>query len=124
MDNGQVGQMDFRLYNGGAHDLSVRFARVIKLENPLLGLKSGAPNSSRYTQLFPNPVSDILRVKAAGDGPMQISLLDVYGRTLSTWDVNNELWETDMSALIPGVYWLLVSSEKEGWTEWHRLVKH
>ena len=29
-DNSQKGNMDFRLYNGGTHDLTVGFVRVIK----------------------------------------------------------------------------------------------
>lgn len=32
-DNSQLGNMDFRLYNGGSNDLTVRFVRLIKLEN-------------------------------------------------------------------------------------------
>jgi len=32
--NGQTGENDFRLYNGGEHDLIVRFVRVVKTVDP------------------------------------------------------------------------------------------
>jgi hypothetical protein len=41
--NRQNGQMDFRLYNGGSSDISVRFVRVIKLDPPQPIARSPAP---------------------------------------------------------------------------------
>jgi len=54
-------------------------------------------------QLYPNPVSDILRIQA-GVQIKTISLSDIQGRLLVTVNVNRENYELDMSRFNSGTY--------------------
>jgi len=60
-------------------------------------------------QLFPNPVNDILKIKATYIIKL-ISLYDSYGRLLETININSEVYDLNMNQYLKGFYILRIIS--------------
>lgn len=61
-------------------------------------------------QLFPNPVNDIVKIKA----PFiirSISIFDIYGHLLENMSINSEAYELDMKQYIKGLYILKINTQ-------------
>jgi len=58
----QAGGMDFRIYNGGTNDISVRFVRVVKTENPTTYKKN--IDKIFPISIYPNPSNSILNIES------------------------------------------------------------
>jgi len=66
-------------------------------------------NTENDLQIYPNPVSDILRIKA-GFEIVSISLFDIYGHLLTTKNVRGESFEFDTEHLSKGLYLIRVET--------------
>jgi hypothetical protein len=66
-------------------------------------------NAENDLQIYPNPVSDILKIKA-GFEIVSISLFDIYGHLLTTRNVRGESFEFDTEHLSKGLYIIRVET--------------
>jgi hypothetical protein len=67
---------------------------------------------SRVLKIYPNPASDILRIKADAE-IKSISMFDIQGRLLETVNVNSESFEFDIRHFAKGTYIVsIITSEK------------
>lgn len=72
-------------------------------------------NEQATERIFPNPVSDILFVETAtGQGPVEISILDLSGRIIATkiFSAHTQKLEVDFSSFKSGSY--IVRTKKSG----------
>ena len=54
--------------------------------------------------MFPNPVSDVLRVQIQTEGAGELTLIDMNGRQILAKTVRNEMTDLDLSELPAGTY--------------------
>lgn len=82
---------------------------------------SDKPLSSEITlQVYPNPVHDILRIRAQAD-IKSISLSDLQGRLLLSENVNSEAYTLDMSRFSSGTYIVKILTGNQTYTR--KIVK-
>jgi len=69
-------------------------------------------NLAGLAHIFPNPVTDVLRIEPDQDlGPVFLSVYDIYGRLLlNAKPVLNTSYSMDLSQLTSGVYFLTIQS--------------
>ena len=80
---------------------------------------TGVPgNHSTKIQVFPNPTSGLLNIKLAVGSHAKISLSDQLGRLQLNREVytHAEILSLDLSALIPGLYFLHITEDKKNFT--------
>ncbi len=87
------------------------------------GLQVGA-DTRNGTQVFPNPVSDVVQLRQTAEGFHRLLLTDVSGRVLAQQQFTDRIYEhqLDMSQLQEGLYFLTIESEASG-IETFKLVK-
>jgi hypothetical protein len=97
--------MDFRIYNGGSNDLTVRFVRVIKNNNLILGATENSSNDEFDITIYPNPATTILTIHSqkAFD---RISITNILGQTVLKSTGKEQ--SIDISLLENGVYFVMV----------------
>lgn len=105
--NGQTGENDFRLFNGGNHDLTVRFVRIIKIKDP--GIISSATEVPAKSDLFvyPNPTRNQMTVEFPMKTSKQsVTIYDISGRVVMTQNIRPGMHsvQLDVSGLPPGVF--------------------
>ena len=71
--------------------------------------------------LYPNPVTDVLKIKSASTGFGRIEVFNIAGVLVSTGDVLGGYQEIDVSALSQGIYTLRMSIDNK--VETYRFVK-
>lgn len=78
-------------------------------------------------QIFPNPVSAILKVNLASDlkGKVDLSLIDVHGNFLYQMKEHQEgsSIELDMSRLPQGIYWFSVRQKETTYQQVYKVIK-
>lgn len=62
--------------------------------------------------IYPNPTSDVLNVKVAGEGSIDIFLYDNLGRLLNVYDRMNPISSIDLRKLASGIYHVELFTEK------------
>ncbi len=96
--NRQNGNMDFRIFNGGVNDLSVRFVRLIKMNNPVTSTNE-VPSAQEKVKVFPNPANSVLNF--VSDVPIKmVTVFDKNGRLLFHTNKN----QVSISDLSPGLH--------------------
>ena len=91
------------------------FQRVISSTNNTAKLNS--------IKIYPNPISDVIRISGLYGQGENISVFDGEGKTLTSIKNNKSLEiEVDLSALIAGMYYVTVQSS-DGQIDTHRIVK-
>ncbi len=99
-------------------DLSDNFVPVVREADGEACQITNTVNFSEETELivFPNPVSDILRIqwtRTSGNERLEAFVTDVQGRTLLQRRLNaSENIDLDLSSLAPGLYIINVRSNK------------
>jgi len=66
-------------------------------------------------QLYPNPVSDILRIKADSEIGL-LSVSDIHGRLLVSMYINHKSYELDMSRFTRGTYIIRIITADKAYT--------
>lgn len=57
--------------------------------------------------IYPNPVNDIMKVQGIPEGKYQLNVIDLYGRTAYTRNIEiHDIFETSLSAIPAGLYTL------------------
>jgi hypothetical protein len=115
--NTQTSGNDFRLYNGGSSDLTVRFVRIIKLKQP-------NPLTSTYTidsdqsalVIYPNPNrGDFVEIRT-NSFIQEVRIIDSFGKIVEKLQANRIPLESYQS----GIYFIsVVTNEK---TYMHKLI--
>jgi hypothetical protein len=101
--NRQNGGMDFRIYNGGKNDMSVRFVRLIKT-NPPNSASNSVEDCLNEIRIFPNPSTSVLRVKT--DTQLkEITIFDASGKLVLKKNIGYST--LDISTLANGVYFIM-----------------
>jgi Secretion system C-terminal sorting domain len=102
--NRQNGGMDFRIYNGGTNDITVRFVRVIKNINPILSTNNYEFEMPTIS-LFPNPTNNMLSIET-DQLFNKIIITNLVGQKIFEKSYNFETQGTqiDLSDLENGVY--------------------
>lgn len=97
--NRQSGNMDFRIYNGGTNDISVRFVRIIKLKN------STTINTDTINKIkiYPNPTFTNLNIET-NSALYEIIITDVLGKRM--FKSNSNLRTINISRFSSGVYFI------------------
>lgn len=112
--NRQNGGMDFRLYTGGSHDLTVRFVRVIKNNDPLLAVTQSAPVNDFGVSIYPNPATSTLSINSST--PIDaIRITTMLGQTVLESTVTG--LPLDISTLDSGMYFVTVFSDRKSVTK-------
>jgi hypothetical protein len=117
----QTNDMDFRIYNGGNNDITVRFVRVVKTINPaLVGIKENIDELKNNLKLFPNPTKDILNFDS--DVTLsEITITDIYGKQILKQNVNVNF--IDVSKLTNGLYFISFKLDKSSLTATKKFIK-
>lgn len=116
--NRQNQGMDFRIYNGGTNDITVRFTRIIKLQNP--SLTTSEFNKNKKIIIYPNPVSTILNVDSE-DEIKTIEIKDILGQIVFTSQNQNK--KVDCSSLQNGIYFISITTKKDNTISTFKLLK-
>jgi len=73
-----------------------------------------ATKRRKITEVYPNPVVDVLNVKSAESLlDVRYALADISGKTFRTGVFNANIGEVDCEGLSPGVYFLMLRDSKE-----------
>jgi hypothetical protein len=99
--NRQNGGMDFRIYNGGNSDISVRFVRVIKV-NSLTNLVEPDKKAQNDIKIYPNPANNILNIESDLIFSA-ISITDVFGKLI--FETTN-IKTVNISGFPKGIYFI------------------
>jgi len=80
-------------------------------------------NNNELIQLYPNPVTDILRLEYSGvlQGKVAVEIIDLSGRKVRTITLDTQVTSIDMSSLINGVYILKISAN--GYCQVQKIIK-
>ena len=106
-NNRQNGGMDFRIYNGGTNDLAARFVRIIKNNNPSLGISENIELPSKI-KIFPNPVNSTFKIETELK-ISELTIFDIIGKEVLNFSkINNFI---DISKLSNGIYILNFKTE-------------
>lgn len=113
--NRQNGGMDFRLFNGGTNDLSVRFVRVVKPVIPA-ALGTRPRQQDPAVRVYPNPAAASLTIDTK-QGLESITVMDVLGRAVLRFNGNQR--QLDISGLPAGLYFVRFreSGGRATWTQ-------
>jgi hypothetical protein len=97
----QAGGMDFRIYNGGTNDISVRFVRVIKTVNPTTGISNIEKISP--ISIYPNPSNSILNIESIT--PIaEVIITNTFGQIV--YKNSSDTKNINISDLTNGVYFI------------------
>jgi hypothetical protein len=100
----QNGNMDFRIYNGGSNDVTVRFVRVVKNNNPALSINEEKINTKENPiTIYPNPTNSILYISTDIKYD-EVIVSNIAGQNLLKF--NNKVSTLDISKLKQGLYYL------------------
>lgn len=66
--------------------------------------------SLKEVRVFPNPVTKTLSIRAGNYQNSQISVINIFGKTMLSHKVQSELTELDLTELKPGMYTVIVES--------------
>jgi Secretion system C-terminal sorting domain len=103
--NRQTGGMDFRIYNGGNSDITVRFVRVIKINDPILGAAENRDTVEFEITIFPNPANTLLNINS--QKPIdKIVITNTLGQTIFKSAGKEQL--IDVSSFANGIYFVTV----------------
>ena len=93
----------------------------VKSGDPVL---SEVPEPSPALMLFPNPVTDKLRIEyaKAGNKPNRFYIIDLLGRDIGSYLLTGPQSEIDIRVLPPGVYF--IRTEADGQVAVGRFVKN
>ncbi len=105
-DNAQNGGMDFRLFNGGNNDLSVRLVRVIKLTDPTL-VSVNEPFEPTKISLYPNPAKDWLQISGL-PVEAELQIIDINGRMIETQIISQNRIDVPIHHLSAGIYFIKI----------------
>lgn len=64
------------------------------------------------TKIYPVPTSDFITVESEKYDIESISFMDIYGKTISTYDVENPINTIDISNFADGIYFISIKSDK------------
>lgn len=108
--NGQVGGNDFRIYNGGVHDITVRFVRVIKLKQPnAVTSTNSLPSEQQIVSIYPNPANGGI-VEIQINAPINdVSIIDYSGRLIQKYKSTTQI---PVDNYPEGVYYLYIVTTK------------
>lgn len=106
-NNSLPGNMDFRLYNGGSNDLTVRFVRVIKLQDPLLSSISQPEAPALKISISPNPVKDWIHLKGT-TSTCHVAIITPSGKVIARFPDHIIGAAIDVSHLPSGTYFLQI----------------
>jgi hypothetical protein len=104
-DNSQDENMDFRIYNGGIDDITLRFVRVIKLDNPLSNV-SGDLEEQRL-RIYPNPSQSRVNIDTPNHAS-RVEIADITGRKVFSGAFYQKKFTIDMSDFNSGVYFIRI----------------
>jgi hypothetical protein len=107
----------------------VRTAIQDRIENVCFGVSGVHEDAgNQMVMLYPNPVSGLLTVVANPglEGPMEMVLLDAFGRRVGAWtyfekNSSDQAMVLDLTGFPAGVYWLRMA--QPGRASAHKLVK-
>ncbi len=71
--------------------------------------------------LFPNPVGNTLYIRmneTTPSFPVKIQVIHLTGQVILEQDLRNSTEEVNVSTLLPGIYLLQITFEKEVWNKW------
>lgn len=76
-------------------------------------------------EVFPNPTTAVVQVKLHDISleNIVIALHDVAGRSIATSKPGADLWQTDLSAVATGCYWLTVTDTKTQQSNLFKILK-
>ncbi len=97
--NRQNGGMDFRIYNGGNNDITVRFVRVIKVDSSLVTQTNELDDIS--INIYPNPAHTILNINSENVFD-KIVIANVFGQIV--FETTSTDQSINVSTLPNGVY--------------------
>lgn len=80
--------------------------------------------SSTLLRLYPNPVSDKLKITIPGFSKGTLQVIDVLGRKVISTEVNGEEFEQNVADLKTGVYIILIKSENGQTFNKEFMVRH
>lgn len=114
----QNNQVDLSAYNGMS-DVIVRFELVSAYGNNMFldninvdALSSVTENQAVAFAVYPNPASNNFTVKLDESSEASITMIDVQGKVVATQNVAGQSsTQVDVTALAPGIYTVLVSTE-------------
>lgn len=72
---------------------------------------------SKEYRLYPNPLTDYLRIENKTSGRLKIEILDINAHIIQTLSTQNNSIQIDLNTLPKGTYWLRLSSKKMVWVE-------
>ncbi|MEO1436656.1 MAG: T9SS type A sorting domain-containing protein [Bacteroidota bacterium] len=124
LSNALNGNMDFRLYNGGAHDLTVRFVRLIKLEDPISTSTIEAPSPTGLVQLIPNPTKGQFQILLKDRGIDSYAIRNTLGQVLMQGNLTEESTMIDLSTYPSGIYLVTVWDASTNERQSLKMVKH
>ena len=114
----QNNQVDLSAYNGMS-DVVIRFELVSAYGNNMFldninvdALNSVTENDAVAFAIYPNPATDNFIVKLDESSDVAISVIDMQGKVVATQNVAGQSsTQVDVTALAPGIYTVLVSTE-------------
>ena len=110
--NSQNSGNDFRLYNGGNNDLTVRFVRVIKLQEPITSIENKLIEGN--INIYPNPATNTLFINNLPENS-NIKIYDVLGNEVIIQQNSSNSFS--ISNLQNGIYVLKVENENGVFTK-------
>lgn len=114
--NGLAGGNDFRLFNGGEHDLTVRFVRTIKTKDPSLTTAVKKAEAGEEYIIYPNPTQGYLNLSLSANAlEKSLSIYDIYGKHIKTQSIQpaESHVQIHIDDLAPGVYILIIGPESK-----------
>ena len=76
-------------------------------------LSVGSSTFDSFVSLYPNPVSDVLKIKTTSGNILSIKLYSVNGKLFRTYSFENRQVELDLSAFANGFYLLQIQTDNE-----------
>jgi Secretion system C-terminal sorting domain len=116
--NRQSGNMDFRIYNGGNSDISVRFVRLIKATDVVSAIEP-QEEAGNAIKLYPNPAGDILNIETDALFS-EIIIRDMAGKQMLKFSENRK--NINVSHLASGMY--LITFKNKGNSYIRKFVKN
>ena len=76
-------------------------------------LAVGSSAFDSFVSLYPNPVSDVLKIKTTSSNILSIKLYSINGKLFRTYSFENRQVELDLSAFANGFYLLQIQTDNE-----------
>ena len=76
-------------------------------------LSIGNNSYDSFVSLYPNPVSDILKIKTMSSNILSVKLYSINGKLFRTYSFENRQVELDLSAFENGFYLLQIQTDNE-----------